>query len=880
MKYMGLNEIREAYLEFFESKGHLRLPSFSLIPNNDKSLLLINAGMAPLKPYFTGLQVPPRKRVTTCQKCVRTGDIENIGKTARHATFFEMLGNFSFGDYFKEEVIPWAWEFITQVMELPKDRLYVTIYLDDDEAFKIWTEKAGVDPKRIFRLGKEDNFWEHGAGPCGPCSEIHFDREGGKQVESIEEFVEAQDSDRIIEFWNLVFTQFDKDEQGNYNKLSNPNIDTGMGLERMATIMQGTESIFQVDTMKNILSEVSKVANAKYGENHENDISLRIIADHVRSVTFMISDGILPSNEGRGYVLRRLLRRAARHGKTLGIENTFLCDICEIVIRDSKGAYPELEEKKDYIKKVIRLEEERFAQTIDSGMQILKEYMDEMQAQNKNILDGSKAFKLYDTYGFPIELTEEILEEKGMDVDKENFHAEMELQRKRAREAREESNYMGKDINAVDKIPADIETSFDGYDSLSITSEVELIVKEENFVNEITEGDKAAVVVPKTPFYAEMGGQIGDTGRIIAQNGEAKVVDCKKNISGKVIHFVEVTKGSIAKGEKVTLEVDAARRKNIAKNHTATHMLQAALKSVVGDHVHQSGSYVDQDKLRFDFTHFTAVTADELKKVERIVNEKIMEIYNVNTDVMSLEEAKKSGAMALFDDKYGDKVRVVSVGDFSQELCGGTHVKNSGEIGLFKIVSESGVAAGIRRIEAVTGSAAIKFVEEKENLIKTIENEFKWSEKDIISKINHQFSELKEKEKEIAELKAKLAGGAEDDILNSVSEVNGVKYAAAFVKGVDANSLRELCDKIRNKIGEGVVVLGSDYDSKVQLVAMASKEVVTKGVHCGKIVKEVASICGGNGGGRPDMAQAGGKDVEKIENALKEVKKVLEKLVK
>lgn len=879
MKYMGLNDIREAYLSFFESKGHLRLPSFSLVPNNDKSLLLINAGMTPLKPYFTGLQVPPRKRVTTCQKCVRTGDIENVGKTARHATFFEMLGNFSFGDYFKNEVIPWAWEFITEVLELPKDRLYVTIYLDDDEAFKIWTEKAGVDPKRIFRLGKEDNFWEHGAGPCGPCSEIHFDRVGGKAVGTIEEFVEAQDSDRIIEFWNLVFTQFDKTEDGAYNKLSNPNIDTGMGLERMATIMQGANTIFEVDTMKNILNEVAKLSNSKYGEDDKRDLSIRIITDHVRSVTFMISDGILPSNEGRGYVLRRLLRRAARHGKTLGIDKAFLCEICDVVIRDSKGAYPELEEKKDYIKKVIQLEEERFSQTIDSGIQILNDYVDEMGKENK-VLDGAKAFKLYDTYGFPIELTEEILEEKGIEVDRAGFDKEMQLQRKRARDAREESNYMGKDIKAVDKIDSNIETIFTGYASLQSTSKVEALIKNEELAEKLNAGETGVVVVSNTPFYAEMGGQIGDTGIITGKHGEAKVVDCKKNISGKTIQFVEVTNGYIEKDEEVTLKVDEARRNNIAKNHTATHMLQAALKDVLGDHVHQSGSYVDNEKLRFDFTHFTGVTTEELIKAERIVNERIMKIYDVNTDVMTLDEAKRTGATALFDDKYGDSVRVVSVGDFSKEFCGGTHVKNSGEIGLFKIVSESGVAAGIRRIEAVTGIAAVEYVEEKEKLIRSIESEFKCSDKDIINKIEQQTLEIKAKEKEIAALKARLAGSAEDEILGALDTVNDVKYIAYAVKDVDANSLRDLCDKVRNKIGEGVVLLGTSSEDKVQLVAMASKGVISKGVHCGKLIKEIANICGGNGGGRPDMAQAGGKSPEKLEAAIDEVKKILAKLVK
>ncbi|URZ00857.1 alanine--tRNA ligase [Clostridium felsineum] len=881
MEHMGLNEIRESYLSFFEKKGHLRLPSFSLIPKNDKSLLLINAGMAPLKPYFTGLQTPPKTRVTTCQKCIRTGDIENIGKTSRHGTFFEMLGNFSFGDYFKNEVIPWAFEYITEVLKFPKDRIYITIYLDDDEAFKIWTEKAGVDANRIFRLGKEDNFWEHGSGPCGPCSEMHFDRrEKPELITTKEKFIELQDKDEVIEFWNLVFTQFDRDDAGNYNKLKNPNIDTGMGLERIATIMQNTDSIFEIDTIKEVLNSVCKICNVKYGEDHKKDISLRIITDHVRSVTFMISDGILPSNEGRGYVLRRLLRRAARHGKTLGIDKTFLCSLCDVVIKNSKGAYKELEEKQDYIKNVIEIEEKRFDETLDSGMEILKNYIDELSLQNKKIMSGEKAFRLYDTYGFPIELTEEILEEKGIEIDMDDFHSEMEKQKNRARDAREESNYMGKDIKIVDKLPEEITTEFVGYTSTKVDSQIEILVKDDEFVSAIKEGESGIILTGKTPFYAEMGGQIGDKGIIIGKNGEAKVVDCKNNISGKTLHIVKVIKGSIEKNENVTLEVNSRKRKDICKNHTATHMLQAALKKVVGSHINQSGSYVDDERLRFDFTHFTALTDEEILKVESMVNNEIMEAYDVRTDVMSASKAKETGAMALFDEKYGDEVRVVSVGDFSKELCGGTHVGNSGEIGLFKIISEAGVAAGVRRIEAITGRAAIRFTEENDKLIKSIEQELKCSKKDILNKINQCHSELKEKEKEINTLKGKLASGFEDSIIDSAAEIKGVKYVASEVKGVSGDTLRELCDKVRSKIGDGIVLLASTEGEKVQFVAMASKEAVKKGVHCGKIVKEVASICGGNGGGRPDMAQAGGKDVEKVETALKEVEKIMEKLVK
>ncbi|PJI06688.1 MULTISPECIES: alanine--tRNA ligase [Clostridium] len=881
MEYMGLNDIREAYLKFFEGKGHLRLPSFSLVPKNDKSLLLINAGMAPLKPYFTGLQTPPRTRVTTCQKCIRTGDIENVGKTARHGTFFEMLGNFSFGDYFKKEVIPWAWEFVTEVLKFPKDRVYITIYLDDDEAFKIWTEKAGVAPERIFRFGKEDNFWEHGSGPCGPCSEMHFDRrENPELFTSKEKFIEAQDNDDVIEFWNLVFTQFDRDEEGNYNKLKNPNIDTGMGLERIATIMQDTDSIFEIDTIREVLDEVCKICSVKYGEDHKKDVSIRVITDHVRSVTFMISDGILPSNEGRGYVLRRLLRRAARHGKTLGINKTFLCDLCDVVIKNSKNAYKELEEKQDYIKNVIEIEEKRFDETLDSGMEILKNYIDELSGENKKILSGENAFRLYDTYGFPVEITQEILEEKGIEIDMNGFHEEMEKQKNRARDAREESNYMGKEIKSVDKLPDYVTTEFVGYNLTNANSKVEVLVKDDKIVSTLNKGDSGIVITEETPFYAEMGGQIGDKGFIIGKNGEAEVIDCQKNIAGKTLHIVKVTKGSLNKDENVTLEVNSQYRKDICKNHTATHMLQAALKEVVGSHINQSGSYVDTERLRFDFTHFTALTDDEILKVEKLVNKEIMNAIDVKTDVMSIEDAKKTGAMALFDEKYGDKVRVVCVGDFSKELCGGTHVSNSGEIGLFKIVSETGVAAGIRRIEALTGTAALKYTEENDSLIKNLESELKCSKKDILNKINQYYNELKEKDKEINNLKEKLASGFEDNIINSVKEVNGVKYVSCEVKGIGGNTLRELCDKIRSKIGEGLVLLASKDDKKVQFVAMASKDAVSKGVHCGKIIKEVASICGGNGGGRPDMAQAGGKDGEKLQVALNEVQKIMEKLVK
>ncbi|MDF2880996.1 MAG: alaS [Clostridiaceae bacterium] len=867
MNKMGLNEIRESYLKFFESKGHLRLPSFSLVPNNDKSLLLINAGMAPLKPYFTGMQEPPRRRVTTCQKCIRTGDIENVGITSRHATFFEMLGNFSFGDYFKKEIIPWAWEYITEVLKLPKDKLYVTIYTDDDEAFEIWTKSTDIDPNRIFRLGKEDNFWEHGSGPCGPCSEIHYDR-GNGEIRTTQEFVKVSEEDRTVEFWNLVFTQFDRDDEGNYNKLANPNIDTGMGLERIATIMQGVDNIFEVDTLKSILGKVSEKSGVKYGENKKSDTSLRIITDHIRSITFMISDGILPSNEGRGYVLRRLLRRAARHGKTLGIQETFLYNLTEVVIENSFRNYPELKEKQDYIKKVIKLEEERFNETIDSGFQILGEYIEKLQNDNETILQGEKAFKLYDTYGFPLELTEEILHEKGLKVDVDGFAREMKNQKNMARSARSESNYMGVEDTILNKIPLEINTEFHGYNNSKLQSTVEFIISDNNVKQKLHSGENGVILVETTPFYAEMGGQVGDTGLIYNDHFKAVVTDCKNNISGKIMHFIKVVEGNVSLNENVTLQVDEERRQKIRKNHSATHLLDAALRLVLGDHVHQAGSYVDSEKLRFDFNHFEAPKEDDLRKIEEIVNREVVKVQQVKTDIMSISDAKKSGAIALFDDKYKDEVRVVSIGDFSKELCGGIHAKNSGEIGLFKIVSESGVAAGIRRIEAVTGENAIKLVEDKISLLKEASNTLRCGEKDIIQKINVLMSEIKDRDKEISNLKNKLASSSEDDLLKNMKNIKGVNVVTGIVKDIDGEALRELADKLRNNIEHGVVILGSTCDNKVQFVAMATKDAISKGIHCGKIIKEVAAIAGGGGGGRPDMAQAGGKLPEKIEEAV------------
>lgn len=882
MKFMGANELRDTFTGFFEEKGHLKMESFPLVPKNDNSLLLINAGMAPLKPYFTGLQKPPKTRVTTCQKCIRTGDIENVGKTSRHGTFFEMLGNFSFGDYFKDDIIPWSWEFVTEVLKLPKEKLYVTIYLEDDEAYDIWTSKTDIDPNRIFRLGKDDNFWEVGTvGPCGPCTEIHFDRgEGLAPVINVDEFVVASDADRIVEFWNLVFIQFNKEEDGSYSPLKNKNIDTGMGLERIATIMQGVDNIFEIDTVKNILNKVSSLSGVEYGKDSNSDSSLRIVTDHVKAVTMLISDGVQPSNEGRGYVLRRLLRRAARHGRLLGIKGLFLKEVVDAVVENYGGNYPVLVENKDYITKIITLEEERFNETIDSGMNILNGYIEELEVEKSKVLSGEKAFKLYDTYGFPIELTEEILEEKGMSVDNEEFKKEMEAQRERARNARGETSYMGSEETPINKIKADVETEFVGYGSTEGKGNILVLATDDAFVDELKSGDKGYIVIDKTVFYPEMGGQIGDKGIIEGRNGKAYVVNTKKNVSGKIIHYVEVKEGSFSAGEEVNLFVEKQRRSFIAKNHTATHMLQAALKEIVGSHVHQSGSYVDNERLRFDFTHFQALSSEELQKVEDLVNEKIMEVANVETNLMTIEEAKESGATALFDEKYGDKVRVVAAGEFSKELCGGTHVSNVGEIGLFKIVAETGVAAGIRRIEAVTGMQAIKFMEEKQRLLRDACAGLKCTEKDILKKISSQNAELKEKDKEISELKSKLTSGAEDDILNSAKDINGVKAVAYALEDVDGNALRDLADKIRNKMGSGVVVLVSKMNDKVNLVAMSTKDVLDKGVHCGKIIKEVAAVVGGGGGGRPDMAQAGGKNPEKINEAVENAYEIIEKLVK
>jgi alanyl-tRNA synthetase len=879
MKFTKTNDLRDAYLKFFEGKEHLKLESFPLVPKNDKSLLLINAGMAPLKPYFTGLQEPPKKRITTCQKCIRTGDIENVGITSRHCTFFEMLGNFSFGDYFKKEIIPWAWEFMTEVLKMPKEKLYVTIYLDDDEAYEFWTTLTDVDKSHIFRLGKEDNFWEHGAGPCGPCTEIHFSRTDEVPTNS-EEFVELSDADKIIEVWNLVFTQFDGDGKGNYEKLASTNIDTGMGLERLAVVMQNKQSVFEIDTLENILSEASKLANVKYGEDSKSDISLRIITDHIRSITFMISDDVMPSNEGRGYVLRRLLRRAARHGKTLGVKDAFLCNLCDIVIRDSKDAYPELESRKEYIKKVIKIEEDKFRETLDSGMEILNGFINELKERNEKVLKGVDGFKLYDTFGFPMELTIEILEDEGLSLDQDEFHEEMKIQRDRARSARKTSNYMGADVKISDAIPSDIETIFDGYENDILIAEVKALIEGEDFSDFIIEGNSGIIVTDVTPFYAEMGGQIGDTGFVFNDSFKAKVVDTKKNIGGKIIHFVEVMSGELKVGDKVTLEVDKSRRESIKKNHTATHLLDKALVEVLGSHVHQAGSLVSNDKLRFDFSHFEGLTEAEIAKVEDLVNEAITSVTPVVTEVMELQDAKNSGAIGIFDDKYSDKVRVVAAGEYSKELCGGTHIDNTGKIGLFKIISESGIAAGTRRIEAVIGKEAYKLVNEKKDLLKEISGKLKCSEKELLSKLDQQVKELKEKDKEIVSLKSKFASMGIDEILAGAKKVKDINVIAYELKDVDSDALRDVCEKVRDKVEKSIVLLMSENSGKVSICAMATKDAIASGAHCGKLIKEVAALLGGGGGGRPDMAQAGGKLPEKIQEAIEASYKTVENLSK
>jgi len=884
-KFYGENELRRMYLEFFESKGHLKMNSFSLVPHNDNSLLLINAGMAPLKPYFTGQEIPPRRRVTTCQKCIRTGDIENVGKTARHLTFFEMLGNFSFGDYFKHEAIAWSWEFLTKVLGLEEDRLYPSIYGEDDEAFNIWTKEVGVPAERITRFyrdpetGECDNFWEHGAGPCGPCSEIYYDR-GEKYGCGKPDCKVGCDCDRFMEVWNNVFTQFEGDGKGGYTELSQKNIDTGMGLERLAVVMQDVDSVFDIDTMKAIRDRVCELSGKKYEVDAMDDVSIRLITDHIRSSTFMVSDGIMPSNEGRGYVLRRIIRRAARHGRMLGIDGIFMAELAKTVISESKDGYPELEEKKDFILKVLAQEEEKFAKTIDQGLAILEDMEKEMIASGSKVLSGDNAFKLYDTYGFPMDLTSEILEEKGFTIDEDGFKKAMEVQRTTARKNRKTTNYMGADATVYDEIDPSVTTEFVGYDKLETASTVTVLTSETEIVEALSDGEIGTIIVEETPFYATMGGQQGDKGIIRTAAGEFQVEDTIKLLGGKVGHVGKMTSGMIKSGDKVTLSVDADLRGKTCKNHSATHLLQKALREVLGTHVEQAGSYQDAERTRFDFSHFQAMTAEEIAKVEKIVNDEIDADLEVRTDVMTVEEAKKTGAMALFGEKYGEKVRVVSMGEFSKEFCGGTHVKHTGEIAAFKIISESGVAAGVRRIEALTGDNVFAYYKNIEAELERAAKAAKTTPAALVEKIEHMMAEIKALNAENESLKSKAAKEALGDVMDQVVEVKGVKLLATSVAGVDMNGLRDLGDQLKGKLGEGVVVLASEADGKVNLVAMATEEAMKKGAHAGNLIKAIAGKVGGGGGGRPNMAQAGGKNPAGIPDAVAEAKAALENQIK
>lgn len=870
----GVNEIRKKFLDFFASKDHLILKSFSLVPHNDNSLLLINSGMAPMKPYFTGQEIPPRKRVATCQKCIRTGDIENVGKTARHGTFFEMLGNFSFGDYFKKEAIHWTWEFLTEVIGLSPDRLYPSVYVDDAEAFAIWRDEIGIDEKRIYKFGKGDNFWEHGAGPCGPCSEVYYDR--GEKYGCHKDGCEVGcDCDRYMEVWNNVFTQFNNDGKGNYSELEQKNIDTGMGLERLAVVVQDVYSIFEIDTIKSLLDKVAEIAGTKYKEDEQKDISLRLITDHIRSCTFMISDGIMPSNEGRGYVLRKLLRRAARHGRLLGIESKFLAELSGFVIASMKEGYPELEEKKAMILKVLTEEEDKFYKTINQGLQILAEIEADMSKSGTKLMSGEDAFKLYDTYGFPLDLTKEILEEKGLSVDEEGFAKAMAEQKRKAKEARKTTNYMGADVTVYQSVPTDIVTKFLGYTELEAKSKVLVLTTQSDLVESLTEDMGGSIITGQSPFYAAMGGQCGDIGTISSATGTFVVEDTIKLQGDKQAHVGYVESGYISVNDEVDMKVDESYRSDTCKNHSATHLLHAALRAVLGKHVEQAGSLVSNNRLRFDFTHFAALTKEELKKIEDTVNQNIRKALNVNTDLMNLEAARKSGAMALFGEKYKDDVRVVSMGDESKELCGGTHVKNTADIKTFKIISETGIAAGVRRIEALTGENVLHFYEKLEDEVYKAAAELKTTPDKLHEKIKHLIEEVKDLKSEQEKLKAKLAKDSISDIDSQIYEVGGIKAIVLKVNDVEMNELRNLGDNLKQKVANGVIVLASVSGSNVSLLAMAGDDAVSKGIHAGNIIKSIATIVGGGGGGRPNMAQAGGKRAEDTDKALEEAKKVI-----
>ena len=876
MEKYGVNEIREKFLSFFESKGCLRLGSFSLVPKNDASLLLINSGMAPMKKWFTGAEVPPKKRVTTCQKCIRTPDIECVGKTARHGTFFEMLGNFSFGDYFKREAISWGWEFLTEVMGIPKEKLWITVYEEDDEARDIWINEIGVSPERVVKMGKKDNFWEHGTGPCGPCSEIHVDR--GEEYSCGPDCKLGCDCDRFMEVWNLVFTQFDKDEDGNYNRLSHPNIDTGMGLERLAAIMQGVDNLFEVDTVRNIMNHISKIAGVTYKKDAKTDVSLRVITDHIRSTVMMVSDGVIPSNEGRGYVLRRLLRRAARHGKLLGIKNEFLYEVADTVIDESKQGYPELAEKREYIKRIIRIEEERFAKTIEGGLAILNDYIKELKDAKTAVLAGEKAFKLNDTYGFPIDLTVEICSEAGVTVDLEGYQKELSVQKETARNARKDgSSWEDNGSYVFENASA---TEFLGYDSLELSAKIVGLAAEGEVCAEIGEGETGIIVTDKTPFYAEMGGQAGDIGVITKNGGKAKVTDTKKNGNGIYMHIVTVEQGSFSLGDTVTLSVCEENRMAVCRNHSATHLLHKALKEVLGGHVAQAGSEVNSKHLRFDFSHFEAMTKEELQQTEQKVNEAILKAMPITVKELPIDEAKKLGAEAQFGEKYGDIVRVVSMGDYSVEFCGGTHLKNTANAGLFKLISESGVAAGTRRIEAVTGMGVMEYIKNKDALIEKTASSLKANNPlEIDKKAEQVMGETKEIKRQLEALTAKMAGSKIDDVLKNKTEIKGVTLVCGRVDGLSANDLRTLSDDIKAKMPTVAVVLCANTDGRITFLATASKDAVAKGVHSGMIIKEITAVAGGSGGGKPDMAQGGGKLADKIDEALKKAEEIVSKQI-
>nr|WP_319488442.1 alanine--tRNA ligase [uncultured Caproiciproducens sp.] len=876
MEWTGLNELREKYLSFFESKGHLRLQSFSLIPKDDNSLLLINSGMAPMKKYFTGEVTPPRKRVTTCQKCIRTPDIERVGITARHGTYFEMLGNFSFGDYFKHEATAWAWEFCTKVLEMPIDKLWVTIYTDDDEAFDIWTKEVGVNPAHIVRLGKEDNFWEHGSGPCGPCSEIYFDR--GEQYSCGSPTCGVGcDCDRYVEFWNVVFSQFNSDGKGNYPPMEHPNIDTGMGLERLACILQGVDNLFLVDTVQNIMKHICRIADVKYGDDPKKDISLRVITDHIRSTTFMIGDGVMPSNEGRGYVLRRLLRRAARHGRLLGIDHTFLAEVAATVIDENKNAYPELDEKRAMITKLIGVEEESFAKTIDQGLQLLSTYIDN---GGKKVFSGADAFRLNDTYGFPIDLTKEIVAERGMTVDEEEFKRLMLEQRERARAARKNAGadaWEG-ESDLLDAVP---ETEFLGYGQFETSAKVIAIIRDGERVESATAGDEVTLALDKTTFYAESGGQVGDTGSIESADAIIEVKNTTKNHAKNYLHHAVVTAGQISVNEEVKASVDKERRLAVMRNHTSAHLLQAALRKVLGDHVEQAGQLVNEQHVRFDFTHFSAMTKEELEKVELFVNQVILSGTPVDCREMPIEEAKKLGAMALFGEKYGNVVRVVTVNDFSREFCGGTHIDNTAKIGLFKIVSESSVAAGVRRIEGVTGAGVLSLLNQTINEIDETAAALKLNNSSELVQKAVQFSaEMKEKDKTIEILNSKLAGIQIDSLIAGAKKVGGVQVITAVFPGTEPDALRALCDKARDHAPNMVAVFAGTRDGKANIAACVAKEALAMGVNAGQIVRAIAQFAGGNGGGRADSAMAGAKDLAKLDGALAEVEKIVANMLK